>query len=97
MFGFFYSWGFFTRSLVNIPCPLLQIDIMVLYSPELAAARGEAQLRITIVAAFATSNQALVNSGINNLDFNLVRVDEVSWGLRSKASFVWFHRESCAW
>lgn len=55
----------------------LQIDVMALYSPGLVT-RGKAQLMATIVAAFATSNQALVNSAITNLNFNLVRVDEVS-------------------
>lgn len=58
----------------------VQIDIMVLYTPEARDYTNEAQLTAAVVAGFAVSNQAIANSGID-LDFNLVYMGEVSSGL----------------
>lgn len=55
----------------------LQIDVMVLFSPQAAtAAGGELQLLADISVGFPTANVATSNSGID-ADFNLVHVAEV--------------------
>lgn len=64
------------RSPFAVPCTNLQIDVMVLLSPELIASMGEAQVASNVVAGFSTSNQATANSDID-LVFNLVHVGEV--------------------
>lgn len=54
-----------------------QVDVLVLYSDLTFTAGEEEQLLSEIVAGFSTANEAMTNSGID-LQFNLVRVDQVS-------------------
>lgn len=85
--------------------PLLQIDVLVLYSDgTFATIEEETQLLTNIVAGFSTANEATTNSGID-LHFNLVRVDRVSAELHPNAGGVLysstsqrcvFRRQACA-
>eukprot|EP00752_Nemacystus_decipiens_P014855 g13226.t1 len=56
-----------------------EIDVLVLYSSEIySSSAEEVQLLSSIVAGFATVNEATVNSDID-LQFNLVRVDKLPY------------------
>ncbi|CAM9444977.1 unnamed protein product, partial [Ectocarpus sp. 13 AM-2016] len=57
------------------------IDVMVLYTPEAASERGitEAQLLTRIVEGMVTLNQAITNSAIANLEYRLVRAEELPY------------------
>ncbi|CAM9269926.1 unnamed protein product [Ectocarpus sp. 8 AP-2014] len=54
---------------------------MVLYTPEAASERGitEAQLLTRIVEGMVTLNQAITNSAIANLEYRLVRAEELPY------------------
>ncbi len=53
---------------------------MVLYTTETWRYITEEQLQTNIASAFQSSNAALANSGIDDLEFNLVHVGRVSSG-----------------
>ncbi|CAM9764939.1 unnamed protein product, partial [Ectocarpus sp. 4 AP-2014] len=57
------------------------IDVLIVYSPEAANARGiaEAQLLTRIVEGMVTLNQAITNSGIAGLEYRLVHVAELPY------------------
>ncbi|CAB1101779.1 unnamed protein product [Ectocarpus sp. CCAP 1310/34] len=57
------------------------IDVLIVYSPEAAYARGiaEAQLLTRIVEGMVTLNQAITNSGIAGLEYRLVQVAELPY------------------
>ncbi|CAN0525155.1 unnamed protein product [Ectocarpus sp. 12 AP-2014] len=57
------------------------IDVLIVYSPEAAYARGiaEAQLLTRIVEGMVTLNQAVTNSGIVGLEYRLVQVAELPY------------------
>lgn len=66
------------RAQTSVPCTCRS-------TRELRDATGEEQVTNTIVAGMATLNQAMANSGVN-LNFDLVRVDEVSPELSPRAA-----------